>query len=92
MRTEHAAQASQTIVRFLLSKDEAINPRYAPQGQHGSGSYFSFFLTARFSGALQAAHVAPPAPAHELAPPTAPVPLYSYASCMTHACLATAGK
>ncbi len=42
MRTEHAAHALQTRVRFLLREDGAINPRYAPQGQHGSGSHFCF--------------------------------------------------
>ena len=53
VRTEHAAQASQTRVRFLLRQDEAIHPRYAPQGQHGSDSYFFishcfFFSQLRF--------------------------------------------
>ena len=71
MRTEYAARASQTRVRFLLSDDGAINPRYALTGPTRVWLVF-FFLTRLFSAAPPAAHVAPPAPAQELAPPTGP--------------------
>ena len=71
MRTEYAARASQTRVRFLLSKDAAINPRYALTGPTRVWLVF-FFLTRLFSAAPPAAHVAPPAPAQKLAPPTGP--------------------
>ena len=71
MRTEYAARASQTRVRFLLSDDGAINPRYALTGPTRVWLVF-FFLTRLFSAAPPAAHVAQPAPAQELAPPTGP--------------------
>ena len=71
MRSEHAARAWQTRVRFLLSDDAAITPRYALTGPTRVWLVF-FFLTRLFSAAPPAAHVAPPAPAQELAPPTGP--------------------
>ena len=126
MRTESSARASQTRVQFLLRPDEAINPRCAPQDQHGSGSYFSFSLASsprrhqlRTSPRqllpkklhLPQAPVTRNTPFSATSSPVLSVPWQShvsmssrcsclswslarisYASCMTHACLASAGK
>ena len=71
MRSEHAARAWQTRVRFLLSDDAAITPRYALTGPTRVWLVF-FFLTRLFSAAPPAAHVAPPLPAQGFAPSTGP--------------------